>query len=68
MIDKKDIKDFLEQFVSSNVEVILDNQMHYTGKFLNYGNVYLKLCDKYSNIVFIVIDKISSIRIKEEEK
>lgn len=66
MIDKKDIKEFLDQFVKSNVEIILDNQMHYSGKFLNYADVYVKLCDKYSNIVFIVIDKISSIRIKEE--
>lgn len=65
MKDEKDKNIFFEQFLKENVEIILDNQMHYTGKLLSYGNEYLKLFDKYNNTVFIVIEKVASIRLKE---
>lgn len=66
MKDEKDNPKFFDQFLKENVEIILDNQMHYTGKFLSYGEDYIKLFDKYNNTVFIVIDKVASIRLKEE--
>lgn len=53
-------------FENKRVEIILDNGMHYTGKLLSSGIDYVKIVDKYSQTVFIVIKSISSIREVQE--
>ena len=63
MKDDRKRDEFYEQFLKTNVEIILTNQMHYNGKVLGYGNIYLKILDRKNKIVFILLDKISTITI-----
>lgn len=51
-------------FINKEVEIILENSMHYTGKVISVGDDYLKIIDKYNNPVFIVIKSISSVIVK----
>ena len=62
MKDRKIDKNTLEQFLKCYAKIILDNGMHYTGLVLSVGDELIKIRDKYNNIVFIVINKISSIQ------
>lgn len=65
--DRETNVNFFKQFLDTDVEIILSNSMHYTGKVLSVGEDYVKIKDKFGKIVFIVLDKISSINNKGEE-
>jgi len=49
------------EYINKEVEIILDNSMHYTGRIISVGEDYIRLIDKYSNNVLIVIKSISSV-------
>lgn len=59
--ERKTDKTFLEQFLNKFVEVILVNEMHYTGIVLSVGEDHLKLRDKFEKIVFIPLNNICSV-------
>lgn len=60
MVDRQTDKNFVD-FLDENVEVILNNQMHYTGKVISVGNIFLKLNSMRGETVFIVLSMICSI-------
>lgn len=62
--EKEKIRLNVEDYINCFVEIILSNQMHYTGIVLTSNNEYIKLKDKYQKEILIRIDHISSIGIK----
>jgi len=59
MIDRK--TDY-NSFVNKDVEIILENSMHYTGDVISVGEEFIRLFTTREEDVFIVIRKICSIK------
>jgi hypothetical protein len=68
MTADRQTQEFLEQFKGRFVEIILSNQMHYNGKVLSFGNTYIKIVDKMSKLVYVMLNQICTISIKGDEE
>ena len=60
-MEKKD----LIEFVGEKVKIILKNNYYYKCSILSVGDDYVKIRDFHDNIVFVVLDEIKLLEVKE---